>query len=142
MNFAKFKAHNFGKNIRAERKLNLTCNLSYIRKIMSISASVLKKVRNTEDRLTDWWTGQKHYVYTYCESTLVRGYQFPWIREEREICGFLNSWFWGFHYKDQRESHFHWEPIVVFWSIHKNHENWYSMNNSTLTVLGSFRSKE
>ena len=29
----------------------------------------------------------------YCESTLIHGYQFSWIREETQVHGFLNLWF-------------------------------------------------
>ena len=33
------------------------------------------------------------YLYMYCKSTLMHGYQFLWIREETQVRGFLNLWF-------------------------------------------------
>ena len=35
--------------------------------------------------------GKKTLITNYCESTLIHGYQFSWIREETQVCGFLNS---------------------------------------------------
>ena len=64
----------------------------------------------------------------YCESTLIRGYQFSWFREETLVHGFLNSWFCGFQYTHQWDSPFRWEPNFVVWHAHENDENCYPTN--------------
>ena len=34
-----------------------------------------------------------NFFCIYCESTLIDGYQFSWIRDETQVHGFLNLWF-------------------------------------------------
>ena len=76
----------------------------------------------------------------YCGSTLIRGYQFSWIRkEETQVHGFLNSWFWGFQCTHQWKSPFCWQPNFVVWPTQEDHENWYP--NSTFTIHGTGKSR-
>ena len=67
-------------------------------------------------------------ITMYCESILIPGYQFSWIKKETQVCGFLNSWIWAFQYTHQCRPPFHWEQNFQVWPTHKNHENWYPMN--------------
>ena len=53
-------------------------------------------------QLYPFWNARRYY----CESTLIHGYQFSWMREDPHVCGLLNSWLWCFQHTHQWKSPF------------------------------------